>query len=76
MLEDRGSEDVLAVHQVLGDLESFDPEGALIVEMRFFGGLSVPETARALGWSEATVHRRWRLTRAWLYDALCVGAVP
>ena len=48
-----------------------DPEACKIVELRFFGGLSVPESARALGVTERTVYRRWEAARAWLYNQLC-----
>lgn len=62
--------DALALHQALARLERIDPEKARIVELRFFGGLSIEETAAALGLSPATVVRRWRRARAWLYHAL------
>jgi DNA-directed RNA polymerase specialized sigma24 family protein len=43
-------------------------------ELRFFGGLTVAETASALGCSTATVSRQWRTARAWLFDQLSAGA--
>lgn len=63
-------DDVLAVHEALEALEAIDPDRALLVELRFFGGFSVAETATALEVSEATVQRRWRVARAWLFTAL------
>lgn len=68
--EEGASEEVLAIHEALGSLQSFDPASAAIIELRFFGGLSIPEVVRVLGVSERTVHRRWRTARAWLYDQL------
>jgi len=59
-------EDWLRMDQVLTELEGFDPEGARLVEMRYFVGLSVVEVARSWQVSEATVARQWRATRAWL----------
>jgi RNA polymerase sigma factor (TIGR02999 family) len=63
--EDRGPE-LLALDSALTSLESLDPRQAKIVELRFFGGLSVEETAEAAGISTATVKREWRTARAWL----------
>ncbi len=58
--------DVVAVDAALETLAKFDPRKARVVEFRFFGGLSVQETAAALEISEETVMRDWRLARAWL----------
>ncbi len=58
------------VEDALRRLEAADPRAARVVECRFFGGLSVQETAQALGVSEATVARSWRAARAWLYGEL------
>ncbi|MCG8459743.1 MAG: ECF-type sigma factor [Holophagales bacterium] len=58
--------DVLAIDRLLEELESFDPERARIVELRYFSGLTLEETARALGTSKATVKRQWTLAKAWL----------
>lgn len=57
---------VLDVHDALERLASFDERAAQIVECRFFGGLSVEETAEAVGIGTATVKRDWRRARAWL----------
>ena len=58
--------DVLTVDRLLTDLEARDPQQARIVELRFFAGLSVEETAAALGISPATVKRDWAVAKAWL----------
>lgn len=66
----RGAADVLAVDEALQRLAALDPEQVRIVEMRFFAGLTVEETAEVLGRSPRTVKREWRLARAWLYREL------
>ncbi len=58
--------EVLAVHDALARLERLDPRQARIVELRFFVGLTLDETAAALGVSRPTVWREWTLARAWL----------
>jgi RNA polymerase sigma factor (TIGR02999 family) len=58
--------DVLALDEALDRLEKLDPRKSRIIEMRFFGGLSLEETAEALDVSVATVRRDWTLGRAWL----------
>lgn len=63
-------EDVLAVNQVLEDLESLDPRAAQVVELRVFGGLSEAEIADVVGTSVATVKRDWTFARAWLIARL------
>jgi RNA polymerase sigma-70 factor, ECF subfamily len=67
--------DVLAVDAALQLLARVDPRKAQVVELRFFGGLSVEETAEALGISLRTVHTDWAFARAWLYRALTVDHV-
>lgn len=64
--------DVLAVHQALSRLEERDERQARVVECRFFGGLTIEETAEALGVSPATVGRDWRVARAWLNRELTI----
>ena len=54
----------------LNRLEQIDPEQARIVELRFFAGLSIEDTAEALNMSPATLKRRWALARAWLFREL------
>ena len=63
---DRNAVSVLAVHRALADLERIDPRQAKIVEMRFFAGLSIEDTAEALGISPATVKREWTVAKLWL----------
>jgi RNA polymerase sigma-70 factor, ECF subfamily len=60
------SVDLLALDSALERLAALDPEQARIVELRFFGGLTVEETADELGVSPATVKRHWTVARAWL----------
>jgi RNA polymerase sigma factor (TIGR02999 family) len=62
--------DVLALDRALERLAALDPEQAKIVELRYFGGLSVEETGEALSISPATVKRHWTLARAWLLREL------
>lgn len=62
--------DMLALDDALQQLEALDPRKGRIVEMRFFGGLSLEETAEALNVSVATVRRDWSLARAWLFREL------
>lgn len=57
---------VVALHQALERLEAIDPRKSRVIEMRYFGGLSIEETAEALGVSVITVNRDWRLARTWL----------
>ncbi|AKS42287.1 ECF-type sigma factor [Wenzhouxiangella marina] len=58
--------DLIALDQVLEQLAEVDPRQASIVELRYFAGLSVPDTAETLEISERTVVREWRMARAWL----------
>jgi len=58
--------DVLSLNEALERLQTIDPQLSRIVELRFFGGLSIEETAASLNCSTATVKRNWRLARAWL----------
>lgn len=62
--------DFLALEEALEALAQLDPGQVEIVELRFYGGLSIEETAEALGISPRTVNREWRLAKAWLYDRL------
>ena len=58
--------DLAAIDSALARLEALDPKQGRIVELRFFGGLSIEETAEVVGVSPATVKREWALARAWL----------
>ena len=60
----------ILLDEALQVLESIDPRQCGIVEMRYFGGLTIEETAVAMGCSESTVVREWRLAKAWLYREL------
>jgi RNA polymerase sigma factor (TIGR02999 family) len=66
-----GEETMLpALDEALTRLEAIDPEQARIIELRFFGGLSIEEAAAAMDMSPATLKRRWTLARAWLFREL------
>ena len=67
---DQDPTDLLALDDAIRRLREQDPTAAEIVTLRFFGGLSVEETAQTLEMSERTVKREWAVARAWLYDAL------
>ncbi len=58
--------DLLALNEALEELAKMDPQQSRIVELKFFGGLSIEETAEVLGLGHATVERDWKLARAWL----------
>lgn len=68
--EDERIHDLLSLHQVLERLAALDERQANVVELRFFGGLDVPETAHALDVSESTVKRDWVFAQAWLQAEL------
>ena len=68
--------DVLALDEALRKLAALDDELARIVELRYFGGLTVEETAEVVGVSPATVKRQWTLARVWLKRALEGVAAP
>lgn len=66
----QSSVDLLAVHLALQQLEALDLQQSRIVELRFFGGLTIEETAEVLSVSSATVEREWRMARSWLRHEL------
>jgi RNA polymerase sigma-70 factor (ECF subfamily) len=68
--------DLMAIDAALDALAVKDPRKARVVELRFFGGLSVAEAAEALGVSPRTVHKEWAFARAWLYGALTGRRTP
>lgn len=68
--------DVLDLDRALTKLEALDPDQARIVELRFFGGLTVEETALALAVSVATVKREWALAKGWLFRELTGNGGP
>ncbi len=67
------SEELLALEEALRRLETEDPRPVRVVECRFFGGMSIEETAEALDVSPATVKRDWTMARAWLHRELSGG---
>jgi RNA polymerase sigma factor (TIGR02999 family) len=69
-----GNVDTLALDEALCALEAIDPQKGRIVELRYFAGLSIEETAEVLGISPTTVRREWRRARAWLYRSIVEGS--
>jgi len=67
------SSDLVALDEALTNLAAFDQRKARVVELRFFGGLNVEETAEVLEVSTNTVKRDWTTARAWLYNAVTSG---
>jgi RNA polymerase sigma factor (TIGR02999 family) len=67
-------DDLVAIDDALEKLAAVDARKALVVELRFFGGLSMEETAETLGVSLRTAHNDWAFARAWLYRALSDGS--
>jgi RNA polymerase sigma factor (TIGR02999 family) len=67
---DSGEEEIVAVHQALERITAVDPRMTQVVEMRYFGGLTEPEIAQALGVTERTVRRDWHKARLLLREAL------
>ena len=72
-LAEGGEAELLALDEALARLEEFDRQKARVVELRYFAGLGIEETAEALGVSPTTVRREWRRAKAWLYRALAEG---
>jgi RNA polymerase sigma factor (TIGR02999 family) len=66
LADDKSEVDLLAINEALERLSAFDAQKARIVELRFFGGLTIEEAAEVLDISHATVEREWALARAWL----------
>ncbi len=75
-LPDLAAPDLLTLDDALIALAALDPRKSRVVELRFFGGLSVDETADILQVSPETVHRDWRFARAWLRRELTRGEEP
>lgn len=65
-----GGADWLGIDKVLTELESIHPDGARLVELRYFAGLSLEEAAAATGVSRTTLVRQWRIARAWLHERM------
>jgi RNA polymerase sigma factor (TIGR02999 family) len=69
-VDDGSEEDLLALDEALALLAAEDPSKAQLVKLRYFAGLTLEESAQALGISVATVKRQWIYARAWLYGKL------
>ena len=69
-LQERKDLDVVALDEALATLSELDPQQARVIELRFFGGLTIEETSEALGISPSTVTRDWVTAKAWLFDQL------
>jgi RNA polymerase sigma factor (TIGR02999 family) len=67
------SENVIAVDEALGRLAEEDPLAAELVKMRYFAGLTLTQTAEALGMSSRTADRCWAYAKAWLYQEIARG---
>jgi RNA polymerase sigma factor (TIGR02999 family) len=74
LLPGKSNFDLLALDEALNELGRMDPQQARVVELRFFGGLSIEETAEVVGISQATVKRDWATARAWLHRELSTKA--
>jgi RNA polymerase sigma factor (TIGR02999 family) len=74
LLPGKSNFDLLALDEALNELGQMDPQQARVVELRFFGGLSIEETADVVGISQATVKRDWATARAWLHRELSTKA--
>jgi RNA polymerase sigma factor (TIGR02999 family) len=73
LVTDKHSEELLALDDALERLAAQDPRKSQIVELRYFGGLTVEEAAEFLKLSQRTVEREWNMAKAWLYRALSGG---
>jgi RNA polymerase sigma factor (TIGR02999 family) len=73
LARDENLEDVVALHEAIDRLAGEDARAALVTRLRFYAGLTVEETAKAMKASERTVMREWVYARAWLRDALDPG---
>lgn len=73
---ERPLDELIALSQLLDRLDQLEPRQVRVVECRFFGGLSLDETAEALSISAATVSRDWTFARAWLHREMAAAAPP
>jgi RNA polymerase sigma factor (TIGR02999 family) len=71
--DERADTDLVALDRALEELAARDPRKAQVVELRFFGGLSMEQVAESLGISLRTAHNDWAFARAWLYRSLASG---
>ena len=67
---DTANESLIALDEALQKLATIDPDQSRIVELRYFGGLTIEETAEVLQTSPSSVQREWTIARAWLYNAI------
>lgn len=67
--------DLLEIHEALERLAAFDPQQSRVVELRFFAGLTVEESAEVIGISRATVAREWTMAKAWLHRELSISGL-
>ena len=70
VVSDEKSFELLALDEALETLAKIDPQKSRIVELRYFGGLSVEETAEVMNISEITVKRHWKMAKAWLFGQI------
>jgi RNA polymerase sigma factor (TIGR02999 family) len=68
------SDELLALDEALGKLKDHDPQKALLVDLRYFGGLTIEQAAEVLGIARVTAHRHWTYARAWLHQQLAGSA--
>ena len=66
----KANQDLIELDLALQELEQFDPQQSKIIELRYFGGLTIEETAEVLKISDSTVKREWIMARAWLFERL------
>ena len=66
----QSDEDIVALDEAMKKLEAFDPDLSKVVELRFFAGLNVEETAKVLNRSSSTIKREWSLAKSWLFREL------
>jgi len=76
LLIEAANESLIALDLALQKLETIDPGQSKIVELRYFGGLTIEETAEVLQVSPSTIQREWTLARAWLYKAVTGSSAP
>jgi RNA polymerase sigma factor (TIGR02999 family) len=72
----KSDDELLAVDEALGRLQTLDATKAELVKLRYFGGLTIPEAAHALGISITTANRYWAYARAWLHEELSANGDP
>jgi RNA polymerase sigma factor (TIGR02999 family) len=76
VIESNRNVDLLAIEDALTKLTKLDPRQAQMIELRFFGGLSIEEVAKVMGISKRSVEREWTMVRAWLRRELSRSDMP